>query len=39
VRIGWWTLPSDNNDHPRTCASIGRADGCQMSGPLELLQP
>lgn len=35
--IRWPSLGSDNNDHPRTCLSIRLANGCRMSGPLELL--
>jgi hypothetical protein len=35
--VRWRTLGSDNNDRPRTCGSVGLAEGCRMTGPLELV--
>jgi hypothetical protein len=35
--IRWPSLGSDNNDRPRTCTSVGLAEGCRMTGSLELL--
>lgn len=36
-QIRWQTLPSDNNDKPRSCKSVGLPNGCKMTSRLEIV--
>jgi len=36
-QIRWQTLPSDNNDKPRSCESVGLPSGCKLTSRLEIV--